>query len=262
MDLFSELVAGTGELLGIECFEPDADGVCVLSSEEAEIYIINSPDAGDMVLVTSPMMLLPPDADRAISSALKANHLMAATNGSTISLDPDDGVLMLSQYMPLYMLTPELLVAKLEGFSSALLSLRDTETNGAGEEPTAGPSAANTIDIDDVAVELHPLEGEPNMIVASDLGEGADDPSLRRELIEANHFYGGTGGATLSLAPSTGRVCLQLAVWLKGGEMDEYFQDRLVVFVEKVREWKKRVEGGEPEFAPSNFDAMSGFLQV
>ena len=121
---FSELMAETGDILGIEGLEPDAEGVCILASDEAEIYLINCPEAGDMILITSSFMPLPPDGDRALVAALKANHLFEKTRGATLSLDPETEMISLSRFVPLAALTPEFLINLVEEFSSALVSFR------------------------------------------------------------------------------------------------------------------------------------------
>lgn len=123
MDDYAKLIAETGALLGIEGFEPDAEGVCVLESEEAAITIMFCPEADDAVLLTAKFMDAPPDEDGALMAALEANHRFAKTAGATISIDHDDGSLHLSESLPLAILTPESLVARLESFSSVLLAL-------------------------------------------------------------------------------------------------------------------------------------------
>ncbi|MBQ7179274.1 MAG: type III secretion system chaperone [Victivallales bacterium] len=125
MATFAEIIAEMGTLLGIEDFEPDAEGCCIISSEEAEISIMYCPDAGEKVLITTKIMDLPLDNDNLLVAALEANHRFAETKGATISLDDEDNSLALSLYLPLDILTAEFLVAKIEDFTTALFALRE-----------------------------------------------------------------------------------------------------------------------------------------
>ena len=125
MATFEEIIAETGTILGIEDFEPDAEGCCVIVSEEAEISLMYCPDAGNKVLITTKIMDLPLDNDNLLVAALEANHRFAETKGATISLDDEDNSLALSMYLPLDILTAEFLVAKIEDFTTALLALRE-----------------------------------------------------------------------------------------------------------------------------------------
>ncbi len=125
MATFEEIIAETGTILGIEDFEPDAEGCCVIVSEEAEISLMYCPDAGNKVLITTKIMDLPLDNDNLLVAALEANHRFAETKGATISLDDEDNSLALSLYLPLDILTAEFLVAKIEDFTTALFALRE-----------------------------------------------------------------------------------------------------------------------------------------
>ncbi len=125
MSTFAEIIAETGNLLGIDGFEPDAEGVCVIASEEAEVSLLYCPDAGDMVLVTAKLMDLPSDDGNVLVAALEANHRLEATNGATISLDEEENSLVLSMYLPLDLLTAEALVSRLEAFMAAFFSMKE-----------------------------------------------------------------------------------------------------------------------------------------
>ena len=125
MITFTDIISETGKLLGIEDFEPDAEGTCVIASEEAEVSLLYCPDAGELVLVTAKIMDLPYDDDHVLVAALESNHRLEATKGATISLDEEDNSLVLSIYLPLKLLTAETLVSRLEAFMTALFSLRE-----------------------------------------------------------------------------------------------------------------------------------------
>ena len=125
MATFEEIIAETGTILGIEDFEPDAEGCCVIVSEEAEISLMYCPDAGEKVLLTTKIMDLPYEKNNLFVAALEANHQFAATKGATVSFDEEDNSLALSMYLPLGILTAEFLVAKIEDFTTALFALRE-----------------------------------------------------------------------------------------------------------------------------------------
>ncbi len=127
MHSFKELMAQTADRLGFEDgLEPDEDGICEIVSEEADIVIMDCPDADGTVLVTAKLMDTPPGGSEVLMEALKANHRFAATKGASLSLDKDDDSLALSIYRPLASLDGDKMVALLEEFSGTLLALRKT----------------------------------------------------------------------------------------------------------------------------------------
>ena len=125
MARFAEIIAETGNLLGIEDFEPDAEGCCVISSEEADISLMYCPDAGEKVLLATKIMDLPCEKNNLFVAALEANYQFAGTKGATVSFDEEDSSLVLSMYLPLDILTAEVLVARIEDFTAALFALRE-----------------------------------------------------------------------------------------------------------------------------------------
>ncbi len=127
MSTFAEVMAQVAECLGIEeGLVPDEDGICELISEEADIVIMDCPDADGAVLMTAKLMDPPSGEDETLLSALKANHRLAATKGASISLDEADGSLALSVNRPLASLDGPKMVALIEEFTATLLSLRET----------------------------------------------------------------------------------------------------------------------------------------
>ena len=266
MDGFDDLMAGVGDILGIEGYEPDAEGVCILESEEAEIRIIHCPEADEMLLLMATVMPAPPDGGRTLLAALDANHRFKGTRGATVSLDPESGELVLSHYLPVDVLTPRSFVAMLEAFSSALVSIRAL---GAGEqalpsaadgEEDAGEVESETIEVDGVEVELRQGKDDGLIVAVSDLGEAPDDPALARELLEANHLFAGTAGATLSLEAKSNRVFLQQKMYPVDDDED-WLPRRLAVFLDKASEWRTRLQGAQTADECAAF-APGAFIQV
>lgn len=268
MDGFDELIAGVGDILGIEGLAPDAEGVCTLESDETEIRVIHCPEADDMLLLTATVMPAPPDGGRMFLAALDANHRFKGTRGATVSLDGESDELVLSRYLPVGILSPKSLLDAVEAFSSALMSLRAVEAgvgappSAASDEADAGDVAAETIEVDGVVVEVS--QGDDGVIVAlSDLGEAPDDSVFVRELLVANHLFEGTAGATLSLEAATNRVFLQQKIYPEAEDSEDWLPRRLAVFVDKASEWKARLHGSaETEGDSSQPLQMSGFIQV
>ena len=123
---YEALIEETGAEIGIEGFTPDADGVCILASDIGEIVIMNSRDAAhDMVLLNAAVCDVPPDAGAAVREALNANSGFKDTKGATLSIDPDTNRFELSQYARLESLDPDKFVAMIEGFATALVSVRE-----------------------------------------------------------------------------------------------------------------------------------------
>ena len=266
MSGFNDLMAGVGDILGIEGYTPDAEGVCILESEEAEIRIIHCPEADEMLLLMATVMPAPPDGGRMLLAALDANHRFKGTRGATVSLDPESGELVLSHYLPVDILTPRSFVAMLEAFSSALMAIRSIDAGetapspGADGETDAGSEDAETVEIDGIAVELSQGAHDGLFVAVSDLGEAPDDPDLAQELLEANHLFAGTAGATLSLEAATNRVFLQQKIYPSDDDED-WLPRRLAVFIDKAGEWRRRLDGSDAP--PDDASPFSeGFLQV
>lgn len=124
MNTFEDLIADTAAYLGFETLEPDENGICEFISEEAQILVMGCPEVEDTVLVTAKV------AEQVESNnlflALKANHRFLETKGATLSIDAEDGALVLSVYRPLCTLNGQKMAELLETFMTALLSLRET----------------------------------------------------------------------------------------------------------------------------------------
>lgn len=122
MNTFEALMADTAFRLGFDNLEPDENGICEFISEEAQIIVMNCPEAEDSVLVVAKIVEAVDSSH--FLTALKANHRFAETKGSTISIDPDDGSFVLALHRPLRLLDGVKMIQLLEEFIVVLLSLR------------------------------------------------------------------------------------------------------------------------------------------
>lgn len=140
---YEELIEETGAEIGIEGFSPDADGVCVLTSEIGEIVIMECKDsARELVLLNAAVCDVPPEANAALLEALKANSGFRDTKGATLSVDPETKRFELLQYAALEDLDPDKLVAIIEDFATTLVSVRE-RLEGASLDQAPGDAAAS-----------------------------------------------------------------------------------------------------------------------
>lgn len=89
---------------------------------------------------------------------------------------------------------------------------------------------------------------------------------LYRAMLEANHNFAGTSGATLSINPDTGKVSLCKILPLALADGDGFFKE-IERFVNTLETWHKLVEDfrgvvDEPAAAPSEMTFGGGFMQV
>lgn len=123
---YSELIQKTGNIFGLEEWEPDEDGLCSLIAEEAEINLVCNDSDRDIILITSGIIELPVDCPADIlTMALDSNYKFAETKGATLSLDKEENMLILSTTVKVSATTPEKLASELEKFASTLLALRE-----------------------------------------------------------------------------------------------------------------------------------------
>lgn len=153
MDDFKALIADAGRLLGLDGLEPDGEGVVEFDGvgddagrgalvAPASVTVQFVPDAGDMVLWSAKVLGKPVadggDGAAALRRALEANFKSSAT----LSIDPDDGSLVLTDYAPLRSLSPETFVARLESFVNALVACRRKISGGSRSRATEGDTDA------------------------------------------------------------------------------------------------------------------------
>ena len=100
---------------------------------------------------------------------------------------------------------------------------------------------SNEFEIEGVRISLRPGDGGAS-IVSADLGPLAEDDAdaLVGEMLEANHAFQGTAGATLSVDPETKHVFLRKRVWPDDSDEDAVLSE-IAVFADKAREWRERI---------------------
>jgi len=117
---YQELMADFAANMGFEEFAPDGDGVCQLVGEDSVITIQNCEEIG-LILVSAPLAELPPDADAdLLKKLLAANYLYEKTAGSTIALDEEHRLLVLTRYDALALLDGATLRERLETFATVI----------------------------------------------------------------------------------------------------------------------------------------------
>lgn len=103
------------------------------------------------------------------------------------------------------------------------------------------------------------LPGEGALRLVSDLGVPDEDTATRTfyaALLEANWLGTGTNGATLSLEPGTGEICL----WQQAGKADltpVRFLDLVGHFVDAAEGWMALIRGQAPPSAETGGTSSS-----
>jgi hypothetical protein len=140
------------------------------------------------------------------------------------------------------------------------------EKTGIGFEPDADGSLAFEADGLRVTIsELHELDA---IALVGDLGEPPPErlETLYKIMLEANHLFGGTAGATLSLDHETGRFVLCRVLQCKAID-DDLFYAEAERFVSSLEAWAK-VIGDFRDSSPSGNQEnetssdVSGFIAV
>ena len=99
----------------------------------------------------------------------------------------------------------------------------------------------NDIILDGIALSVR--QGEQGCVdITADLGlaVNGDDNAQFKTMLEANHAYQGTAGATLALDPDSGHALLRKRMWTTGNQDDEFLPE-LSVFMDKAREWREKL---------------------
>jgi len=147
------------------------------------------------------------------------------------------------------------------------------EKLGGGVELTPDDAGAVVLDVDEMQLTILGLEDVGQVVLTGVVGEPPPEDrieNLYRAILEANHNFGGTFGATLSINPDDGNVSLCKALPLALADGDSFFAD-VEHFINVLETWKKLVEdfrGAEMEdpdhAAGRRFpeDGHDGFMQV
>ncbi len=140
------------------------------------------------------------------------------------------------------------------------------EKIGIGLELDADGSCA--FEADELLISISNLHELDAIALVGDLGEPPPErlDDLYKIMMEANHLFGGTGGATLSLNPETGHFALCRVLQCKALDGDSFFAEA-ERFVSTLEVWTKIV--GSFRAAPpvgNQTDATSpdvaGFITV
>lgn len=96
--------------------------------------------------------------------------------------------------------------------------------------------------------------------LSSPIGElrGDEPPELLRFLLDANLFWAGANGATISLDDATGRVFLQDRRPLEGLDVAA-FNEWMSGFVNAVEKWSLALAGRQADSAPDQEEQLPSF---
>ena len=141
------------------------------------------------------------------------------------------------------------------------------EKVGVGFEPDADGSV--TLDVDGATVIINDLREINAVALVGDLGEPQPErlDALYKLMLEANHLFGGTAGATISCNPKTGHFALCRVLPCVALDGDFFFAEA-ERFVSTLESWTKIVR--EFRDAPPTDDSpmmasdagSSGFITV
>lgn len=142
------------------------------------------------------------------------------------------------------------------------------EKVGIGFESDADGSCA--FEADGLLVTISDLRELDAIALVGDLGEPPPErlDALYKTMMEANHLFGGTGGATLSLDPATGCFALCRVLQCKALDGDIFYAEA-ERFVSALESWAKIIDNfrAKPSAEDSSADAFPpvgapGFIAV
>lgn len=109
-----------------------------------------------------------------------------------------------------------------------------------GIEPTGGDACL--FEADGLAVSVNYLPELDAIALAGDIGEPPPEKleGLYKALLAANHLFGGTAGATISLDPDSDRITLCRAIPLLGLDSERLYSE-VERFVNTAEAWSKTV---------------------
>lgn len=151
-----------------------------------------------------------------------------------------------------------------------------SEKLGGGVDLTPDESGAVVLDVDEMQVSIMGLEEVGQVVLTGVVGEPPPEDHLERlykSILEANHNFVGTFGATLSIDPENGNVGLCKSIPLSLADGDSFFTD-VEHFINVLETWRRLVEdfraiADAPSDTPSGdtpsaggLDGLGGFMQV
>ena len=142
------------------------------------------------------------------------------------------------------------------------------ERVGIGFDPGSDGSCA--FEADGLLVTISDLREIDSIALVGDLGEPPPErlDALYKTLLEANHLFGGTVGATVSCDPETGRLALCRVLPCRMLDGDSFYAEaeRFVSTLENwakiIREFRAAPPVGDSAPAPMPGGHDSGFIAV
>jgi hypothetical protein len=142
------------------------------------------------------------------------------------------------------------------------------EKVGIGFDPGSDGSCA--FEVDGLLVTISDLREIDAIALVGDLGEPPPErlDALYKVLLEANHLFGGTCGATISRDPKTGRfaLCRVMPCVIADGDFFyaevERFASTLETWVKIIRDFRDAPPDGAPPEAVSGGGAPPGLIAV
>lgn len=136
-----------------------------------------------------------------------------------------------------------------------------------GIEGLAAKDGTAVLRFDDVSAAFICDESGASVTVAAEIGEPppcGDSGRFGNLLLQANHLFRGTGGATLSRDPESGAYCIARRLPLASLSLDE-FSAHVAKIVSQAETWRDAMEtfrqaedaaDDGAEESPSPFDAL------
>lgn len=106
-------------------------------------------------------------------------------------------------------------------------------------------------------------DSEGQVMLSADFNPVPEDISgdiILRKMLEANHLFAETGGASLSVDPETLQASIQQSVWIDLLDFDD-FMIRLEAFVSLATEWGRKISDTlTPETELRPWSGNDGFI--